>query len=68
MAKKTRHILVLKSGREIPITGFTGRYYVTRESQYRKGNPDIKCVRTATDEECDVLTAAEDRKKRRRNS
>lgn len=36
MAKKTRHILVMKSGREIPITGITGRYYITRESQYRK--------------------------------
>lgn len=65
MAKKTRHILVLKNGREIPITGSTGRYYVTRESQYRKGNPDIRCVCTATDEECDALTE-EDGKKRRR--
>ena len=36
MAKKTRHILVLKSGREIPITGSTGRYYVTRASQCRE--------------------------------
>ena len=36
MAKKTRHILVMKNGREIPITGITGRYYITRESQYRK--------------------------------
>lgn len=68
MAKKTRHILVLKNGREIPITGSTGRYYVTRESQYRKGNPDIRCVRTATDEECDALTAAADKKKRRRGN
>lgn len=64
MAKKTRHILVMKNGREIPITGFTGRYYVTRESQYRKGNPDIREIRTATDEECKVLTAAESKKKR----
>ena len=44
MAKKTRHVLVMKSGREIPITG----------------------IRAATDEECDALTAAEDRKKRKR--
>ena len=64
MAKKTRHILVMKSGREIPITG---RYYITRESQYRKGNPDIRRIRAATDEECDALTAAEDRKKRKRS-
>ena len=64
MAKKTRYILVMKSGREIPVTGMTGRYYITRESQYRKGNPDI---RTATDEECDALTAAEDKKKRKRS-
>lgn len=67
MAKKTRHILVLKSGREIPITGSTGRYYVTRESQYRKGNPDIRCVRTATDEECEALTEADGKKRRRGN-
>ena len=67
MAKKTRHILVLKSGREIPITGSTGRYYVTRESQYRKGNPGIRCVRTATDEECDALTEADGKKRRRGN-
>lgn len=67
MAKKTRHILVLKSGREIPITGSTGRYYVTRESQYRKGNPDIRCVRMATDEECDALTEADGKKRRRGN-
>lgn len=66
MAKKTRHILVMKSGREIPITGITGRYYITRESQYRKGNPDIRKIRAATDDECDALTAAEDRKKRKR--
>ena len=67
MAKKTRHILVMKSGREIPITGISGRYYITRESQYRKGNPDILKIRAATDEECDALTAAEDRKKRKRS-
>ena len=67
MAKKTRQILVLKNGREIPITGSTGRYYVTRESQYRKRNPDIRCVRTATDEECDALTEADGKKRRRGN-
>ena len=58
MAKrKTRHILVMKNGKEVPITGFTGRYYVTREARYRKNNPAVKCVRTATDAECDALTA-----------
>lgn len=67
MAKKTRYILVMKSGREIPVTGMTGRYYITRESQYRKGNPDIGAVRTATDEECDALAAAEDTKARKKN-
>lgn len=67
MAKKTRHILVMKNGREIPITGITGRYYITRESQYRKGNPEIKGVRTATDEECEELASAEERRKRKRN-
>lgn len=67
MAKKTRYILVMKSGREIPVTGMTGRYYITREAQYRKNNPDVKGVRTATDEECDALTAAEDTKARKKN-
>lgn len=67
MAKKTRHILVMKNGREIPITGIAGRYYITRESQYRKGNPKIKGVRTATDEECEELAAAEERRKRKRD-
>lgn len=67
MAKKTRYTLVMKSGREIPVTGMTGRYYITRESQYRKGNPDIGAVRAATDEECDALTAAEDTKARKKN-
>nr|DAZ54212.1 MAG TPA: hypothetical protein [Caudoviricetes sp.] len=67
MAKKTRHILVMKNGREIPITGITGRYYITRESQYRKDNPEIKGVRTATDEEREALAAAEERRKRKRN-
>lgn len=67
MARKTQHILVMKSGREIPIIGITGRYYITRESQYRKGNPDIRKIRAVTDEECDALTAAEDRKKRKRS-
>lgn len=67
MGKKTRSILVLKNGREIPIMGMTGRYYITRESQYRKNNVDIREVRPATDEECDALAAAEDRKKRKRS-
>lgn len=67
MGKKTRSILVLKNGREIPIMGMTGRYYITRESQYRKNNTDIREVRPATDEECDALAAAEDRKKRKRS-
>lgn len=67
MGKKTKNILVLKNGREIPIMGMTGRYYITRESQYRKNNADIREVRPATDEECDALTAAEDRKKRKRS-
>lgn len=67
MGKKTRSILVLKNGREIPITGMTGRYYITRESQYRKNNVDIRGIRPATEEECDALTAAEDRKSRKRN-
>lgn len=67
MARKTQHILVMKSGREIPIIGITGRYYITRESQYRKNNVDIREVRPATDEECDALAAAEDRKKRKRS-
>lgn len=67
MGKKTRSILVLKNGREIPITGMTGRYYITRESQYRKNNVDIRCIRPATEKECDALTAAEDRKSRKKN-
>lgn len=67
MGKKTRRILVLKNGREIPIMGMTGRYYITRESQYRKNNADIRGIRHATEEECDALTAAEDRKSRKRN-
>ena len=67
MGKKTRSILVLKNGREIPITGMTGRYYITRESQYRKNNVALREVRPATEEECDARTAAEDRKKRKRS-
>lgn len=58
MAKRnTRHILVMKNGKEVPITGVTGRYYVTREARYRKNSPSVKYVRTATDAECDALTA-----------
>lgn len=64
MSSKKRHILVFKDGREIPVTGVTGRYYVTRESQWRKNNPAIKGLRPATEEECDAMTAREDRKKR----
>nr|DAJ64015.1 MAG TPA: hypothetical protein [Caudoviricetes sp.] len=65
MGKKTRSILVLKNGKEIPITGITGRYYVTREAQYRKNSPTVKGVRAATDAECDALTVAQGRKPRR---
>lgn len=68
MAKRTRSILVMKNGKEIPITGTTGRYYITREAQYRKNNPAVKGVRTATDEECDAMTAAEDKKKKRQKN
>lgn len=58
MAKRnTRHILVMKNGKEVPITGVTGRYYVTREARYRKNSPSVKYVRTATDAECDAQTA-----------
>lgn len=55
--RNTRHILVMKNGKEVPITGVTGRYYVTREARYRKNSPSVKCVRTVTDAECDALTA-----------
>nr|DAI51380.1 MAG TPA: hypothetical protein [Caudoviricetes sp.] len=65
MGKKTGSILVLKNGKEIPITGITGRYYVTREAQYRKNSPTVKGVRAATDAECDALTAAQGKKTRR---
>lgn len=65
MGKRTRSILVLKNGKEIPITGITGRYYVTREAQYRKNSPTVKGVRAATDAECDALTAAQGKKPRR---
>lgn len=65
MGKRTRSILVLKNGKEIPITGITGRYYVTREAQYRKNSPTVKGVRTATDAECDALTASRSRNTRR---
>ena len=68
MAKRTRSILVMKSGKEIPLTGTTGRYYITREAQYRKNNPAVKGVRTVTDEECDAMTAAEDRKKEKKKN
>lgn len=69
MGKKTRSILVLKNGKEIPITGITGRYYVTREAQYRKNSPSVKSVKAATDAECDALTARQSRNARReRNS
>lgn len=66
VTKKTRYILTMKSGREIPVMGMTGRYYVTRESQYRKNNPDNKAVRAATDEECDALIEKEERKSSKR--
>ena len=56
---------MLKNGKEIPITGVTGRYYVTREAQYRKNSPTVKGVRAATDAECDALTVAQGRKQRR---
>ena len=44
MAKK-RYVLVMKSGKQIPVTGMTGRYYVTREAQYRKNNQEIRELR-----------------------
>lgn len=65
MGKRTRSILVLKNGKEIPITGITGRYYVTREAQYRKNSPTVKGVRAATDAECDALTVAQGKIPRR---
>ena len=43
MAKK-RYVLVMKSGKQIPVTGMTGRYYVTREAQYRKNNPEFRSL------------------------
>lgn len=56
MGRKTRHILIFKTGREIPVTGITRQHYVTREGSYRKKDPDIKALRHATEEECEALT------------
>lgn len=63
MAKK-RYVLVMKSGKQIPVTGVTGRYYVTREAQYRKGNPEIRELRSVSEEDCEKLIAAQEKKKR----
>lgn len=65
MGKRTRNILILKNGEEIPITGITGRYYVTREARYSKRSPTVSGVKSATDSECDALTAAQSRKPRK---
>lgn len=40
-------MLLMKDGRRIPVTGETGRYYITREAQYRKNNPLIASVQCA---------------------
>lgn len=69
MERKNRRILVMKDGREIPVTGITGRHYVTREKQYRKNDPMIRSIRAAANEECDALTdamAAKEKRKRNR--
>lgn len=68
MERKNRHILMMKDGREIPVTGITGRYYVTREKQYRKNDPMIRNIRTAANEECDALMDAMTTKEKRKRS
>ena len=62
MAKK-RYVLVMKNGKQIPVTGMTGRYYVTREAQYRKNNPEIRELRSVSEEDCEKLIAAREKKK-----
>lgn len=36
--------LVTVSGEKIQVIGETGRYYITRDRQYRKSNPEIARV------------------------
>ncbi len=56
MSRRTRHILIFRDGREIPVTGITRQHYVTREGSYRKRDPMIDNIRQATEAECEMLT------------
>lgn len=64
MGRNTRHILIFRDGKEIPVTGITRQHYVTRESSYRKKDPTIGKLRSATAEECEALDDGYERRGR----
>lgn len=41
---KTEKILVMTSGERVPVTGESGKYWLTKDSQYRKLSPQIQAV------------------------
>lgn len=42
MAENTKKVLILKNGEKHDITGETSRYWLCRNTQFKKGNPAIK--------------------------
>lgn len=41
---KTEKILVMTSGERVSVTGESGKYWLTKDSQYRKLSPQIQAV------------------------
>ena len=52
MAKKVK-ILCFEDGTELAVTGQKGKYWICGETQFRKANPSILCVKTVKDKEVD---------------
>lgn len=41
---KTEKILVMTSGERVSVTGESGKYWLTKDSQYRKLSPQIQAI------------------------
>lgn len=52
-SKKSKKILCMVNGDEIPITGQKGKYWICGETQFRKANPAIFGVKTVKEKEVD---------------
>ena len=52
-SKKSKKILCMVNGDEIPVTGQKGKYWICGETQFRKANPSILCVKTVKEKEVD---------------